>query len=252
MALTDNLNLCMEFESGAITTDATGTVSAFTNNNTVLSVAGKVNNAGSFVSATSQSLSHADVAALKTGNVTWSVAAWLNLTDTSASHFAFCKDDLSNPREYDFGYTTGAGGTFFIEAFAAGDTGKVLNATTFGTPTIATYYFVVGSYNSSDNKLRISVNDGTVDSLSSVTPQATSVAAVYIGSRSDGSVYFNGLIDQLLFYKRDLFAIPADITSLYNAGNGLSYAQMVAGRTTKNTRAWPLGTEIGMGWRMPI
>jgi ribosomal protein L34 len=24
-----------------------------------------------------------------------------------------------------------------------------------------------------------------------------------------------------------------------------------AGRTTKNTRAWPLGVEIGMGWRMP-
>jgi hypothetical protein len=23
------------------------------------------------------------------------------------------------------------------------------------------------------------------------------------------------------------------------------------GRTTKNTRAWPLGTEVGMGWRMP-
>jgi hypothetical protein len=24
------------------------------------------------------------------------------------------------------------------------------------------------------------------------------------------------------------------------------------GRTTKNTRAWPLGMEIGMGWRMPV
>jgi len=30
-------------------------------------------------------------------------------------------------------------------------------------------------------------------------------------------------------------------------------ADLVAGgRTTKNTRAWPLGTEIGMGWRMPV
>ena len=24
------------------------------------------------------------------------------------------------------------------------------------------------------------------------------------------------------------------------------------GRTTRNTRAWPLGVEIGMGWRMPV
>jgi hypothetical protein len=28
-------------------------------------------------------------------------------------------------------------------------------------------------------------------------------------------------------------------------------ATAAAGRTTKNTRAWPLGTEIGMNWRVP-
>lgn len=30
----------------------------------------------------------------------------------------------------------------------------------------------------------------------------------------------------------------------------LAFGDAPTGRTTKNTRAWPLGTEIGMGWRM--
>jgi hypothetical protein len=30
----------------------------------------------------------------------------------------------------------------------------------------------------------------------------------------------------------------------------LTFGNAPTGRTTKNTRAWPLGTEIGMGWRM--
>jgi hypothetical protein len=30
----------------------------------------------------------------------------------------------------------------------------------------------------------------------------------------------------------------------------IDYTEAGGGRTTKNTRAWPLGTEIGMGWRL--
>ena len=37
------------------------------------------------------------------------------------------------------------------------------------------------------------------------------------------------------------------------AASGVSVkAAAGGGRTTKNTRAWPLGVEVGMGWRMPL
>lgn len=39
--------------------------------------------------------------------------------------------------------------------------------------------------------------------------------------------------------------------SFWACGATALIAAAAAGRTTKNTRAWPLGTEIGMGWRMP-
>lgn len=35
-----------------------------------------------------------------------------------------------------------------------------------------------------------------------------------------------------------------------NRKSHIPYTVAAAGRTTKNTRSWPLGTEIGMGWRM--
>lgn len=51
--------------------------------------------------------------------------------------------------------------------------------------------------------------------------------------------------------------LSAEVVSGVGAGSIVvrTYEQLAtaqsAGRTTKNTRAWPLGTEIGMGWRMP-
>jgi len=236
MALTDNLALALEFESGAIGTDATGQNTAFTNNNVVTSVSGKVGNAGNFVIASSQSLVHADTALLSCGDISFSFAAWLYVTDNSQTCTAFAK---TNTQSEHFLEWSPASSAYRFRVWDAADNNTNHLLSSGGTPTNNTWYFVVVSHNATGNTLKGSVNNGTVDSASYSAGVRDSNADLYIGfNQQVGGRYWGGMIDQLLFYKRDLFDTPADITSLYNGGAGMTYAAMVGGGGGKPYHAY--------------
>lgn len=83
-----------------------------------------------------------------------------------------------------------------------------------------TFYHAVVTYVGSGNAWILYLN-GTTYNASGATPN-TSVAAMAIGKNIVNNVqYFNGSIDEVGIWSRELTS--GEVTSLYNAGAGLQY-----------------------------
>lgn len=94
-----------------------------------------------------------------------------------------------------------------------------------------------GTLDAAGDTANIQVNNGTPDSAAtSGTAPNTSAAEFRIGAREYAGFegYFDGLIDQVGIWKRVLTA--QERTDLYNAGAGLSYADMSGGAAATPVR----------------
>jgi hypothetical protein len=109
--------------------------------------------------------------------------------------------------------------TFWI----GGSTFISVTANNFGVPSLSTWYFIVAWHDAAANTINISVNNGAVDSVTTggqVVPDTSS--ELRIGSDQSGlGDYWDGRIDAGGFWKRIL--TPAEITTLFNSGNGLEH-----------------------------
>jgi hypothetical protein len=106
--------------------------------------------------------------------------------------------------------------------FASDDTTNTVTAT--ASVVASTWYFVYASLDFVNNLLKLSVNDGAVDSASKTKTIADGTGPFQIGAQNSGSNW-EGCIDQVGFWKRVLD--PGEVTRLYNNGNGMSYADML-------------------------
>ena len=189
-----------------------------TNNNTVTQVGGKVGNASQFVAASSQSCSIADNASLSTGDIDFTIVAWVYL-DTKPTEGDIVAKDADGQREYNFRYVGGGTDRFVFTVSNDGTNVVSATANTLGSPSTATWYFLVGWHNAVANTLNIQVNDGTVDSVAHTTGVFDGTAAFGIGTSTFANTFFDGRIDAAGFWKRVLSS--ADRSFLYNSGNGI-------------------------------
>jgi hypothetical protein len=239
MALIDNLVSYWSLEDA---TDAHG-ARDLTNNGTVTFVTGKVANAGDFESTSSQYLSHADHADLRMGDIDFSIACWVYFESKTAFRTFVSKcSNAVNKREYLLDFDSGAERIRFSVS-SAGTSFTTRQASTLGTPVINTWYFVVARHDATNNTISICVNDGTVDSVAHSGGAFTSDiefrigAAVAVGGTPN---YHDGLIDEVGIWKRLLTS--AEITELYNSGNGRDYAYISGGSPTAYTLTADSGT----------
>ena len=199
--------------------DSSGNVTPFTNNNTVLGVAGKIDNAASLTAASSQYLSHADAAVFRVGTQSTTWAFWANFTTLPVSGAClFSKTavgDLSYWCDYD-----GTSRLRFIVT-ADGATPHIAVANALGAPSTATWYFVLCAYDGPNNRIGIYING---DLVGNTTAHAGGVwpgaASFKVGSRLPDE-YMNGLVDEFGMWSRLLTA--AEIGLLYNGGAGRTY-----------------------------
>lgn len=228
MALIDNLIAYwkMDEASGNIA-DATGNGHTGTGVNTPTFVAGKINNAGHFIAASTQYFSLVDGAALKqTGN--WTMTAWVK-TSTAATmivqnHGSF----VSNISGITLRILTGK--TYVSSARNSGggapsagtDYQELVGVTSVGD---GAYHFLVAQYDGTNLTLFV---DGTQDNQIAWTNGAVYLATEFHrigdGYQAFGggeTQYFDGDIDEMGFWSRALTG--AEITSLYNAGVGKQY-----------------------------
>lgn len=206
--------------------DATGNVTDLTNNNTVTFVSSTpspiaaATNSAKFVGASSQYLSHADATGINVAGIDFSVQVWVY-----PAGFGFYISSKSTggfgSREYDFlrPFATGTNDPF--RAILNNGSGSTLNS---GNYVPNAWYHLVLTYNATTNEAILYVNGSNVASdTSGADPAGTST--LYLGASSAPDTYLTG---NMLFYAtwRNRILSAADVTALYNSGNGLSYAAM--------------------------
>jgi Concanavalin A-like lectin/glucanases superfamily len=208
-----------------------------TNNNTVATAAGKIGTAGDFEEGSSESLSRADEALLSTGNISWTEAVWIKMEGPSlpSSNQYISSKTTGVTDERVLLYRATAGENRF--RFYIADFGVGVAASTFGLPSVDTWYYLQAQHDAAGDKIRIRVNDGAWDEQATGgTAPTDNTAAFYLGAYGNGGspiLFFDGLINQFAFWKG--LKSDADLNAIYNSGNGLAFSSWdaVSGRVSR-------------------
>lgn len=219
-----------------------------TDTNTVTQANTK-NLAGSFASASLETLSVLDNAALSMGDISFSIATWVyfeTLTADAMFVTKFVDDGTAGNYEYGLFYNSTDGN--FKSLVSNGTTISSRRATSFGTPTAGKWYFVATWYDSTTDTLSIQVNNGAIDSTSGITGGAQDNSrTLRLGGDADSATpkYLNGRLDSVGIWKKALSSAEKDF--LYNGGRGQGYANLsnYSGLTTSLTAWWNLDEASG-------
>jgi hypothetical protein len=184
------------------------------------------------VSASTQSLSSSN-SVFKVGNEDFSICGWMKPTATSND--GFCSIYSTGQRSFNI-Y---ADGTY---RFTMSHDGTTTSSLTSATVVVDTWAFIVAIYDSVNDEMRLIIDDGTVYT------KANSLGA-YSGSTEDfrvgvwNSIYADAAYDGIGFFKKVLSA--AEITALYNSGNGVSYNDLTTSIKTNLVSWWDLNADEG-------
>lgn len=225
MALIDGLISFWEFEEagGATREDAHG-VNDLTDNNTVQTATGVVGFCADFEFNNSEFLSRVDNADLSFGDEDFTICAWVWFESKTNYMGIVCKHASPPDQEYGLYYDQAVDRINWFVSADGTAIGQV-NASTLGSPATATWYFVVCWHDSVGNTLKICVDDGTVDSAAWANGVRDGTNIFTVGNLGTTN-FMDGLIDQVGLWGRVLTA--AEITDLYNAGNGRDYAYIAS------------------------
>jgi hypothetical protein len=224
VALTDNLVSFWSLdEASGNALDAHGSNTLTETSGTIASATGKVSGARDFEAGDTEHFEIADNASLSTGDIDYTIAAWVQLESLATGTIAAKFGTTGNQREWRFYYDATAS-RFRLSVSPTGASAGTVTASadTFGVPSTGTWYHVVAWHDSVNNLVGISVNGGTADTTAHATGSINGTAAFTVGVRLDPAAdYWDGLIDEVGFWKRVLTS--SERTELYNAGNGLAY-----------------------------
>jgi len=226
VALTDNLVSYWKMdEASGNALDAHGS-NTLTENGTggIASTTGKISNARDFEVADGDYFSLADNADLSTGDIDWTIAAWVQIESKGSGddrEIASKGDTDSFEYAFDFSF---ADDRFRLRVCSGASFANLTTvlANNFGSPSTATWYHVVCWHDSVNNVIGISVNAGTANTTAYSAGTFDSTKQFRIGAYNGfGGIYWDGLIDEFGFWKRVLTS--GERTSLYNGGSGLAY-----------------------------
>jgi hypothetical protein len=251
MALSDNLTFYYAFEEASGNrADSTANALTLTDTNTVTQATGKVGNAAQFTAASSELLTRASEALLQTGDIDWTLAGWVYLDSKGANRVIVSKYTGSGAREY---YLQFNNATDRFQLFVYDGTTQIGTqvASTFGAPSLSTWYFIRAWHSATSNQVGIQVNATAADTSATTGAGGTSTAALRFGDWiGTGINPWNGRMDEWGFWKRMLTS--DEHTELYNAGNGRDYAYIsaVAGQPMALRRSFLLtgARKIGRGF----
>jgi hypothetical protein len=242
-ALTDNLVACWTLnETSGTRSDAVGS-NHLTDNNTVGYAGGVVDNAASFVAANSEYLSINDNAALSTGDIDYTIAAWVYLDATGKAHGIASKFGTGGSREYRLEIDTANKPTFAV----SGDGTAYTTVTGEDALSGSEWYYLVAWHDSSGNTLSIQTNNGTPASTAHSSGSYDTGAAFIVGARNVSTgLYMDGRVDGLVIWKRVLTS--DERAWLYNSGSGRSCSEIGTNPTptpTNTNTPAPTATATG-------
>lgn len=187
-------------------------LSPLTATGSVTNAAGKLGNAASFSSG--NYLSAPDSTQLSTGDIDFSISAWVYLTDKTANRCAACKFGTGGGNEWTLEYRVTEDRFAF---FWNGTTLAQVYANTFGPPALNTWYHLRAGRNKTTGKAFIAVNNGPLDEVTA-TGGTDSTSLLQIGARGGAGTPWIGRVQLVYLFRRMLTA--AEWSVLYNSGNG--------------------------------
>jgi hypothetical protein len=192
-------------------------------NGSVSYQSGKVSNAVLFNG--NSYLLHGSNSTLQTGDIDYSVSAWVYLTALPANGVAapIVSKTADGAGEYSLKAQTTAGLTHFRFTVTKSDgTGLQTAQKADVNVQTGTWYFLVGWHDATNNTVGISVDDVTQTATYSSGVSAVSAAQLNIGTEDIGPhEYLTGAVDEVGFWKRLL--TEDEKTTLYNGGYGCVY-----------------------------
>jgi hypothetical protein len=225
-ALTDNLVSYWKFdEASGNATDSSGGGKTLTNVNTAAYTTAKINNGADLERNTSQHFSTSNSGAYDVTAGT--INLWIRLESSTGSGVFTI-------------FSTSQGGGLGGLEFRVDDNdrldvyfgeGAAIETNGVTTLSTGTWYMVTLTWTTSGRNLYVNaVNDATDDTDRTME---AGTATAYIGRRHGTAENFDGVIDEMGFWSRALSG--AEITQLYNAGNGLAYPFAAAGGSADDT-----------------
>jgi hypothetical protein len=220
--------------SGDVTAqDTSGRGNNLTSNNSVLSAAGKVGDARQFVSANSEYLDRASNSNLQFGDGDWSISAWVLPTRTTTGFGHVIGKDQSGGRE--FGMRPQSNSSLSLNRMTVAlfhTDGTEINIQPAGAGFIFSnadfinrwWHFVVTHNAGTVSLFQNGAVAGTVSRTGGKVFAATSTP-FNIGRRTFAGFEenFDGTIDEVAKWSR--FLSSAEVTELYNNGNGINLGQ---------------------------
>lgn len=209
-----------------------------TDNNTVAAATGKVSGARDFELDNTESFSVADNASLSVPDQDFSFAVWVNPESGAARNEILSKGGASD-LSYSLLRAANSGFSFYVSSGVGFQNGTFVDSSA-GAPSSGSWYFVVCWHDATANTTNIQVNDGSVDSTSFTFGTYDDVGDFALGQEPFYGNYYDGLLDEVGFWKKVLTS--TERTWLYNSGAGRSYADIVAeGGAAATLRQWRMG-----------
>ena len=202
-------------ESSGNRNDAIGS-NNLRDNGGVTRVSGKVGGSSHFSSAGTQYLSIADNPSLSTGDTDFAITAWVRAEDLSTYRVIASKRNSSSNGEWLLLYDPVIKNFKFYTYNGATTVGGVA-ASSFGQPSVNTWYYIVAWRDKVAKTVNIQVNNGPINSAVETGVPADSTADFKIGYTYAGTTAWVGDIDEVTFWKKILNS--SQKTLMYNSSN---------------------------------
>lgn len=191
-------------------TDEIGSLD-FTNNGTTTFSTGKVSNAAYF-NGSSQYLSRADTAVLRSGDRDWSLSFWFYAADIVGTEYIISKRGGST-NEWGVRIAT-ADIDLVYDGSLVAQWSAAVSATT--------WYHVVAWHDATANEFGIVLNAGTPVTGADTAIAAAGTSDFVVGGITGGATLFGGRVDEVGWWA-DHVLTSGERSELYNGGSGQSY-----------------------------
>lgn len=199
--------------------DADGSNAMTETSGTIGTTTGKINGARDFEDADTEYFVITDNASLSTGDIDFTLAAWVQFESEQAFGAPWGKY-ASGQSEYQLFYQS-ATDRFVFRVSSDGSNNTDATSNNFGATSVGVWYYIVCWHDATANTINIQINNTTANSVAHTTGVFNSTSSFGLGARGDASLPWDGLIDEAGFWKRVL--TTDERTSLYNGGAGLAY-----------------------------
>lgn len=239
-------------EASGTRADAHGSDSLSQTNNPT-NVGGKLGSAVNLALASSQYLSHADDAALSTGDIDFSIAVWVYPYQVTAANWYTIvskRNAHATSGEYFLAKCASGNNYWCFDVYdSAGNLGSVY-ATNYGAPQVNTWVYIVAWHDAAANTINIQVNNGAVNSAAWSAGVRDDASTFRVGAMdSTPTFFFDGAIDSLGFWKRTLTS--DERTCLYNSGSGREYPFTACDPATGTPTPTPTSTSTSTATATP-